>query len=139
MQLLGDDHKLYLLRRTDAGEYRAVTSQSDWPSYNGQTTGSRYSDLTQIKPANAAQLQPRWIFTLRNTREIQSTPIVADGVMYVTSANESAMRSTRAVDARSGTISAHAHPVLPGSLLGGANRGAAIAAIKSSWPPTMPT
>ena len=37
MQLLGDDHKLYLLRKTDSGAYRAVTSQADWPSYNGQT------------------------------------------------------------------------------------------------------
>ncbi len=88
MQLLGDDHNLYLLRKTDAGEYRAVTSQVDWPSYNGQTTGSRYSELTQITNANASQLQPKWIFTLRNTREVQSTPIVADGVMYVTYANE---------------------------------------------------
>ena len=36
-----------------ASEYRAVTSQADWPSYNGQTTGSRYSPLTQITKGNA--------------------------------------------------------------------------------------
>src|SRR5450755_745420 len=41
MQLLGDDHQLYLLRKTESGEYREVTSQADWPSYNGQTAGSR--------------------------------------------------------------------------------------------------
>ena len=58
MQLLGDDHQLYLLRKTESGEYRVVTSQADWPSYNGQTTGSRYSDLTQITSANASRLQP---------------------------------------------------------------------------------
>ena len=40
--MLGDDHQLYLLRKT-SGEYRMVTSQADWPSYNGQTIGSRYS------------------------------------------------------------------------------------------------
>ena len=44
MQLLADDHQLYLLRKMESGEYRVVTSQVDWPSYNGQTVGSRYSD-----------------------------------------------------------------------------------------------
>jgi alcohol dehydrogenase (cytochrome c) len=72
MQLLGNDHKLYLLRKTSSGQYRAVTSQSDWPSYNGQTVGSRYSALKQITNTNASQLQAKWIFTLRNTREVQS-------------------------------------------------------------------
>src|SRR5262249_55660192 len=42
MQLFGDDGKIHLLRKTDEG-YRAVTSQSDWPSYNGTASGSRYS------------------------------------------------------------------------------------------------
>src|SRR5580704_482811 len=37
MQMLGDDHQLYLLRKTESDEYRVVTSQADWPSYNGQT------------------------------------------------------------------------------------------------------
>ena len=42
LQLLGDDRKIHLLRKS-GDRYRAVTSQADWPSYNGQTTGSRYS------------------------------------------------------------------------------------------------
>src|SRR5205823_14894222 len=42
MQLLGDDRAIHLLRKS-GDEYRAVTSQADWPSYNGETTGSRYS------------------------------------------------------------------------------------------------
>ena len=44
MQLLGDDRKIHLLRKS-GDRYRPVTSQTDWPSYNGQTTGSRYSPL----------------------------------------------------------------------------------------------
>jgi alcohol dehydrogenase (cytochrome c) len=129
MQLLGDDHNLYLLRKTDSGEYRAVTSQVDWPSYNGQTTGSRYSELTQITNANASQLQPKWIFTLRNTREVQSTPIVADGVMYVTYANE-----CYALDAGSGRQIWHYERPrtagLVGNAVSGANRGVAVAGDK---------
>ena len=84
MQMLGDDHQLYLLRKTESGEYRVVTSQADWPSYNGQTTGSRYSDLKQITNANVSRLQPKWIFTLPGAWSVQATPIVVGGVMYVT-------------------------------------------------------
>src|SRR5919108_522537 len=34
LQLLGDDRKIHLLRK-EGNRYRAVTSQSDWPSYHG--------------------------------------------------------------------------------------------------------
>jgi len=129
MQLLGNDHKLYLLRKTNAGQYRTVTSQSDWPSYNGQTVGSRYSELKQITNANASQLQAKWIFTLRNTREVQSTPIVVGGVMYVTSANE-----CYALDAGSGRQLWHYQRSrtrgIGGVAAGGANRGATVAGDK---------
>ena len=42
LQLLTDDRKIHLLRKS-GDRYRRVTSQADWPSYNGQTSGSRYS------------------------------------------------------------------------------------------------
>lgn len=61
-----------------------VTSQSDWLSYNGETTGSRYSPLTQINKGNAGKMAPKWIFSLPNTSRLQVTPVVAGGVMYVT-------------------------------------------------------
>jgi alcohol dehydrogenase (cytochrome c) len=126
MQLLADDNRLYLLRKTDAGTYRRVTSQSDWPSYNGQTTGSRYSALSQITSANVSRLQAKWVFTLRNTSEIEATPVVADGVMYVTYANE-----CFALDAGSGRQIWHYQRPrtkgIGGVAAKGANRGAAVA------------
>ena len=129
MQLLGDDHQLYLLRKTESGEYRVVTSQADWPSYNGQTTGSRYSELTQITSANASRLQPKWIFSLPNTRSVQTTPIVAGGVMYVTYVNE-----CYALDAGSGRQIWHYQRSrtqgLVGNAVSGANRGVAVAGEK---------
>jgi alcohol dehydrogenase (cytochrome c) len=125
MQVLGDDHQLYLLRKTNSGAYRPVTSQVDWPSYNGQTTGSRYSELTQITTTNASQLQAKWIFTLHNVRGVQATPIVAGGVMYVTYANE-----CYALDAGSGRRIWHYQRSrtagLVGNAVSGANRGVAI-------------
>ena len=49
------------------GSTACVTSQADWPSYNGQASGSRYSPLAQITKSNVAPLAPKWIFTLPNT------------------------------------------------------------------------
>ena len=88
MQLLGDDRALHLLRETTGGKYREVTSQSAWTSYHGQPNGNRYSALAQITPANVGRLAPRWVFTLPNAAQLQVTPVVVDGVMYVSAAND---------------------------------------------------
>src|SRR3984957_20089233 len=52
MQILSDAHQLYLLRKTKSGEYRMVTSQAVWLSYNGKTIGSPYSDGGQTLEPN---------------------------------------------------------------------------------------
>ncbi len=128
MQLLGGDRKLHLLRKSAGvgNSYRPVTSQSDWTSYNGGNTGSRYSALTQITKANASSLAPKWMFSLRNTNNLQVTPIVSEGVMYVTSANE-----CYALDAGSGREIWHYQRPrtkgLIGNAAGGVNRGASVA------------
>jgi alcohol dehydrogenase (cytochrome c) len=125
LQLLGNDRKLHLLRYTGSS-YRAVTSQTDWTSYNGGPGGSRYSTLTQINKSNAAALKPLWMFSLRNTNNLQVTPIVSEGVMYVTSANE-----CYALDAGSGREIWHYQRArtkgLVGNAAGGVNRGASVA------------
>ena len=86
--------------------YRPVTSQTDWPSYNGQTTGSRYSPLTQINKSNVGRLVPKWMFSLPNTPPLQVTPVVVDGVMYVTSANQCYALDAGIGTTRSGTTRA---------------------------------
>jgi alcohol dehydrogenase (cytochrome c) len=125
LQLLGDDRTLHLLRKS--GErYRPVTSQADWPSYNGQTNGSRYSPLAQITKSNVARLVPKWIFGLPNTPPLQVTPVVVGGVMYVTSANQ-----CYALDAGSGRQIWHYQRPrtkdLVGNAAGGVNRGVGVA------------
>ena len=55
MQLLGDDRRIHLLRKT-GNQYRSVTSQAGWASYNGETSGSRYSPLTQISKSNVGRI-----------------------------------------------------------------------------------
>ena len=126
LQFLGDDRKIHLLRKS-GDRYRPVTSQADWPSYNGQTSGSRYSPLAQITKSNVARLAPKWIFSLPNTPPLQVTPVVVDGVMYVTSANQ-----CYALDAGSGREIWHYQRPrtkgLIGNAAGGVNRGVGVAA-----------
>ena len=126
MQLLGDgDQKIHLLRRDGAG-YRVVTSQTDWPTYNGAVGGNRYTTLDQINKNNVARLAPQWVFPLVNTSPLEGTPIVVAGVMYMTSANE-----CYALDAGSGRTIWHYQRKktrgLVGNAAGGINRGAAVA------------
>jgi alcohol dehydrogenase (cytochrome c) len=125
LQLLGDDRKIHLFRKS-GGQHRAVTSQADWPSYNGQTTGSRYSPLAQITARNVSRTVPKWIFSLPNTSRLQVTPVVVNGVMYVTSANE-----CYALDAGAGREIWHYRRPrtkgLVGNAAGGINRGVAVA------------
>src|SRR5262245_40228559 len=47
LQVRTDDNRVHLLRR--AGDrYRPVTSETGWPTYNGDPGGNRYTTLTQI-------------------------------------------------------------------------------------------
>src|SRR5262249_7806106 len=87
LQLRGDDRRIHLLRRS--GErYRPVTSQTDWPTYHGQLGGNRWSTLDQIDRGSVARLAPRWIYALGEGARLQTTPVVVDGIMYVTGVNE---------------------------------------------------
>ena len=126
MQVLGDDRALHLLRDAGGGKYREVTSQTGWTSYHGGPTGNRYSPLAQITPANAGRLTPRWVFTLPNAAQLQVTPVVVDGVMYVSAAND-----LYALDAGSGRqIWNYRRPRtrgLGGVAARGVNRGVAVA------------
>lgn len=125
MQLLTNDQRVHLLRKNGA-IYREVTSQTDWPTYNGQVTGSRDSTLTQINKSNVARLTPKWIFSLLNTAPLEGTPVVFEGILYMTSANE-----CYALDAGSGRQIWHYQRRrtrgLIGNAAGGINRGVAIA------------
>jgi PQQ-dependent dehydrogenase (methanol/ethanol family) len=97
-----------------------------WPTYDGTTSGNRFSPLQQINTKNVEHLAPKWMFNLPGTpRSLEVTPIVADGVMYVTSVNEA-----YALDARSGReIWHYGRPRsegLAGDAASGINRGVAI-------------
>src|SRR5438552_1085457 len=126
LQLRTDDQRIHLLRKAAGDRYRAVTSQRDWPTYHGDPAGNRYTTLTQIDKSNVARLVPRWIFPMPNVGNVETTPIVVEGVMYLSSANE-----VWALDAGSGRQIWHYQRPrtkgLAGNAAGGINRGVAIA------------
>ena len=55
----------------------------EWPSYGRDYTNQRYSPLAQINRGNIAQLTPAWTYRSGVKATFQATPIVVDGVMYV--------------------------------------------------------
>ena len=133
LQLLSDSEdddedgepRIHLLRAA-GGRYRPVTSQADWPTYNGDIRGNRYSALDQIDSSTVSRLAPRWVFMLPGTARLQVTPVVVDGIMYVTSGNE-----CYALDAGSGRQLWHYRRPRSEGLVGdssaGINRGVAVA------------
>lgn len=125
LDLRTDDGHLHLLRK--AGDrWREVTSQTDWQTYNGDASGNRYTKLTQITKTNVSRLGPRWMFPMANVTSVETTPLVIEGVMYVTSANE-----CWALDAGSGRTIWHFQRArtkgIAGNAAAGFNRGAAAA------------
>jgi len=103
-----------------------VTPRSgDWPTYHGALSGNRYSPLREIDTSNVARIAPRWMFPIADAVRLEVTPVVAGGVMYVTTANQAF-----ALDARTGReIWHYARPLTKGVIgdAGGAiNRGVAL-------------
>ena len=61
--------------------------KGDWRTYNGADSGNRYSPLEQITTANVSTLKLKWVFPLQYFG-LETTPLAADGVLYVTGPNE---------------------------------------------------
>jgi alcohol dehydrogenase (cytochrome c) len=73
----------------DAYREKAIAPKADWTHYDGSLTGNRYSPLELITPDNVQRLGAAWLFPIAsNPRALQSTPVVQDGIMYVTGWNE---------------------------------------------------
>jgi PQQ-dependent dehydrogenase (methanol/ethanol family) len=64
----------------------ANTTPEEWLSYGGTYDEQRHSLLTKINTDNVSDLGVAWTYDLATSRGVESTPIVIDGVMYVTSA-----------------------------------------------------
>lgn len=72
---------------------------ADWLTYAGGYQAQRHTALKQITTANVRTLQAKWIYNMADQKNLQATPIVADGVMYISQYNR-----IDALDARSGRL-----------------------------------
>ena len=79
----------------------------DWLTYNGDESGNRYSPLKQITTQNVASLRVKWMFPIQHFG-LETTPIAADGVLYVTGPNQ-----VFALDALTGAAVALFPPTKP--------------------------
>jgi len=77
----------------------AARDTSSWLSYGRDLLGQRYVDLKQITPKNLERLRPAWVFaTGGENRGLQATPLVQDGVIYLSADGSRVF----AIDARTG-------------------------------------
>lgn len=97
----------------------------NWLTYSGNYSGQRYSPLNQITTANVARLQVDWVFQTYTTEGFETTPIVVDGVMYLTIGPN----IVKAIDARTQAVFWTYTRQVPDDLrlcCGRVNRGVAV-------------
>jgi alcohol dehydrogenase (cytochrome c) len=68
-----------------------------WLTYHGDYSGRRHSALKEITPSNVHQMTLSWVFQTGGTQQIKASPILANGVIYVTTPD-----NVFAADARTG-------------------------------------
>ncbi|MFN7164621.1 MAG: PQQ-dependent dehydrogenase, methanol/ethanol family [Hyphomonas sp.] len=70
----------------DTARISTASAADEWLTYGGTYDEQRHSKLDQINKDTVSQLGVAWTYDLATNRGVESTPIVVDGVMYVTSA-----------------------------------------------------
>ena len=125
---------LVLIALTSAGLHAQVSydrlrqaeqEPHNWLTYSGNYSSNRHSELVQISPANARNLEQKWVYQTQTFGPWQATPLVVDGIMYVTQRPNDVV----ALDARTGrAFWIYRYPTPPGqkACCGSNNRGVAI-------------
>ncbi len=101
--------------------------EGEWLTYGGDYNEKRFSALTQITDQNAAQLGLAWSADLETARGQEATPLMHDGVLYVSTA----WSMVKAFDAKTGALKWSYDPKVPRDTLVRAccdavNRGVAL-------------
>ena len=78
----------------------AAKEPHNWLTYGGDYFSHRHSTLTQITPANVKNLNLAWVQQSPAAGSWQATPLVVDGIMYLTQRPNDVM----ALDAATGRV-----------------------------------
>jgi len=104
---------------------KASEEPENWLMYSGQYNSQRHSRLTAIDKSNVDQLEVKWVKQLETLADVETTPLVVDGVMYLTQSPSNVF----ALDASTGSQFWSYEHRLPEKLslcCGRQNRGVAI-------------
>jgi alcohol dehydrogenase (cytochrome c) len=83
----------------------APKDPANWMTYWGDLAGTHYSSLTEITTANVKNLQAQWMTPISGEGQIQTTPLVVDGIIYTTGpvgAANAGSTQVLALDAKTG-------------------------------------
>ncbi|WP_441241526.1 PQQ-dependent dehydrogenase, methanol/ethanol family [Tardiphaga sp. 768_D3_N2_1] len=93
------DHIKAVTSAIDSAAITANTATSkDWPTYGLDYAETRFSKLNQITAENIKDIGLMWTYNLESIRGVEATPLVVDGIMYVSAP----WSVVHAVDVRSG-------------------------------------
>jgi acido-empty-quinoprotein group A len=93
---------------------QSLTKQlaEDWPTFNGDYSGQRFSHLSQINQSNVRKLTLAWVLQPQSVG-IKSTPLEVNGILYFTTPD-----NVWAADARTGRIIWHYYRESTGDHIG---------------------
>ncbi len=103
----------------------AESEPENWLMYSGNYKAQRYSALAQIDRRNVEELEIAWVHQLSVLDRAETTPLVVDGVMFITESPSTVI----AVDAASGRPYWRYEHQLPEEIIiccGRNNRGVAV-------------
>ncbi len=102
----------------------AEATPENWLTYSGTYKSQHYSGLKQITRENVGDLEFKWAFHASTKGKLQGTPLVVDGVMYLTEGNN----DVSALDAKTGRRFWTYSHILPKKVhvVALSNRGAAL-------------
>ncbi len=104
---------------------RADQEPGNWLMYSNTYNSWRYSRLDQINTQNVKDLRVKWLFQGRHQEKFETTPLVVDGIMYLTRPENDVF----ALDAETGRVMwtySHKNPEKTYNCCGRVNRGLAI-------------
>jgi quinohemoprotein ethanol dehydrogenase len=105
------EHIAYITSQVDDDRLaKANETPGEWLSPGRNYYEDRFSSLDQINDSNIANLGLAWSLILGTKRGVEATPLVADGIMFLTGS----WSIVYAVDARDGTLIWKYNPMVPG-------------------------
>jgi sulfocyanin len=106
----------------DAG--RDTNNAANWVMYGGAYNNQRYSVLGQVSKANVKNLALAWTYNTGVQLSFETTPVVVNGIMYMTTANSKVI----ALNAVTGQQMWRYEPTLTTTIIccGPNNRGVAV-------------